>query len=165
MKNSFRFIKQLLDRRHKNDTNFPYQEILLTRLCLHTMTQLSEWRNNSFKQHDINETLFMTLVIIKSQDNHTIAPSELSKMLNLSKTHATRIADELETKGWIERQHNLTDRRSQLLALTDEGEAFLQSILPSQHKKLRSLWSILSKEEQKQLEQLMNKMLHHFDQA
>ena len=164
MTTSFRFIKQLLDYRHKNDPAFPYQEILLTRLCLHTLTEFNEWRNNSFKQHDINETLFMTLVIINSQDDQMIAPSELSKMLNLSKTHVTRIADELEAKDWIARQTNLQDRRSQLLALTDKGREFLQIIKPLQHQNLRTLWSILSKEEQKQLEHLMNKMLHHLDQ-
>lgn len=165
MSDSLDAMKQLLERQHQNDANFPYQEILLTRLCLHTLTQLNEWRHQSFRQHGTNETLFMTLVIIQSQDHHTIAPSELSKLLNLSKTHATRIADELEAKGWIKRQHSLTDRRSQLLALTDKGEAFLQSIIPLQHQKLRTLWSILSTEEQKQLERLMTTLLHHFDQA
>ena len=41
---------------------FPYQEILLTRLCMHMQGKLLENRNKMLKAQGINETLFMALI-------------------------------------------------------------------------------------------------------
>lgn len=164
MDSSFTYIEQILKSQKERHQDFPYQEILLIRLCMHTLTKLLEFRNKLFKQHNINETLFMALVILKSQKNQSIQPSELSKALNSSKTNATRVADELEQRGWIERKTNLSDRRSQILVLTDAGKQFLKLILPKQHKQLRQLWSTLSINEQEQFEVTMCKLLHRLEQ-
>lgn len=50
------------------------------------------------KAQGINETLFMALITLESQENHSIQPSELSCALGSSRTNATRIADELEKR-------------------------------------------------------------------
>lgn len=165
MDSSFTFIGQILKAQKDQKPDFPYQEILLTRLSLYTFAKLLESRNKFFRQHNLNETLFMALAVIKAQENQSIQPSELSKALNSSKTNATRIADELEQKGWIERQANNCDRRCQLLVLTATGKEFLERILPPQHEQLRRLWSTLSSNEQKQLEVTMYKLIKHLEQA
>ena len=164
MNGSFTYIEQILKSQKEHQQDFPYQEILLIRLCMHTFTELFEFRNKLFKQHNINETLFMALVILNAQKTHSIQPSELSKALNSSKTNATRIADELEQRGWIERQINLNDRRSYILALTDSGKHFLKTVLPTQHEQLRQLWSTLSISEQGQLETTLRKLLRSLEQ-
>lgn len=164
MDSAFTFIEQILQRQKNDDPDFPYQEILLMRLSLYTHAKLFEFRNRMFKRHNLNETLFMALVILKSQKNQSIQPSELSKALNSSKTNATRVADELEQRGWIERQVNSCDRRSQLLALTPAGRQFLEQILPAQHTQLRQLWSTLSNNEQRQLEATMYKLIERLEQ-
>lgn len=43
------------------------------------------------KAQGINETLFMALITLESQENHSIQPSELSCALGSSRTNATRI--------------------------------------------------------------------------
>ena len=63
----------------------------------------------------------MALITLESQENHSIQPSELSCALGSSRTNATRIADELEKRGWIERRESDNDRRCLHLQLTDKG--------------------------------------------
>lgn len=64
----------------------------------------------------------MALITLESQENHSIQPSELSCALGSSRTNATRIADELEKRGWIERRESDNDRRCLHLQLTEKGQ-------------------------------------------
>ncbi|WP_241633578.1 transcriptional repressor MprA, partial [Salmonella enterica] len=104
------------------------------------------------------------LITLESQENHSIQPSELSCALGSSRTNATRIADELEKRGWIERRESDNDRRCLHLQLTEKGQAFLQEVLPPQHHCLHQLWSSLSTAEKDQLEHITRKLLTRLDQ-
>lgn len=132
MDSSFTPIEQMLKFRASRHEDFPYQEILLTRLCMHMQSKLLENRNKMLKAQGINETLFMALITLESQENHSIQPSELSCALGSSRTNATRIADELEKRGWIERRESDNDRRCLHLQLTEKGHEFLREVLPPQ---------------------------------
>lgn len=154
MDSSFTPIEQMLKFRASRHEDFPYQEILLTRLCMHMQSKLLENRNKMLKAQGINETLFMALITLESQENHSIQPSELSCALGSSRTNATRIADELEKRGWIERRESDNDRRCLYLQLTEKGHEFLREVLPPQHNCLHQLWSALSTTEKDQLEQI-----------
>ena len=101
----------------------------------------------------------MALITLESQENHSIQPSELSCALGSSRTNATRIADELEKRGWIERRESDNDRRCLHLQLTDKGHQFLREVLPPQHNCLHQLWSALSTTERDQLEHITRKLL------
>lgn len=158
MDSSFTPIEQMLKFRASRHEDFPYQEILLTRLCMHMQSKLLENRNKMLKAQGINETLFMALITLESQENHSIQPSELSCALGSSRTNATRIADELEKRGWIERRESDNDRRCLYLQLTEKGHEFLREVLPPQHNCLHQLWSALSTTEKDQLEQITRKI-------
>ncbi|MFA3759859.1 transcriptional repressor MprA [Yersinia sp. 2544 StPb PI] len=164
MESSFSPIEQMLNFRAKRQKDFPYQEILLTRLCMHMHSKLLENRNKMLKAQGINETLFMALITLDAQESRSIQPSELSAALGSSRTNATRIADELEKKGWIERRESHNDRRCLHLHLTEAGVEFLNQLLPPQHKCLHFLWSTLDADEQQQLETLTRKLLSRLDQ-
>lgn len=75
MDSSFTPIEQMLKFRASRHEDFPYQEILLTRLCMHMQSKLLENRNKMLKAQGINETLFMALITLESQENHSIQPS------------------------------------------------------------------------------------------
>lgn len=164
MDSSFAPIEQMLTSRARRCKEFPYQEILLTRLCMHMHGKLLENRNKMLKAQGINETLFMALITLESQENHSIQPSELSSALGSSRTNATRIADELEKRGWIERHESDNDRRCLHLQLTEKGLEFLNQLLPPQHSCLHQIWSSLSDDEQNQLENITRKLLTRLDQ-
>ncbi|CDH23990.1 transcriptional repressor MprA [Xenorhabdus bovienii] len=167
MESSFTPTEELLNCRvtqqKELNKSLPYQEILLTRLSMHVQGKILENRNNMLRAQGINETLFMALMILDTKESRSIQPSELSAALGSSRTNATRIADELEKQGWIERKESHNDRRCLHLHLTEKGTNFLNSLLPPQHDCLIKLWSALEREEQKQLEKLMRKLLARLD--
>lgn len=163
MESSFTPIEQMLTLRAQQKSDFPLQEVLLTRLCMHMQGKLLENRNRMLKAQGINETLFMALVTLESQATRSIQPSELSSALGSSRTNATRIADELEKRGWIERKESENDRRGLHLHLTEAGQAFLDNLLPPQYNCLLSLWSTLNEAEKQQLESLTRKLLNKLD--
>ena len=164
MSSSMTHIEEMLKQRALRQKDFPYQEILLTRLCMHMQSKLLENRNKMLKEQGINETLFMALITLDAQESKSIQPSELSAALGSSRTNATRIADELEKRGWIERKESDSDRRCLHLHLTEAGEAFLGEIIPPQHKCLHFLWSTLSADEQQQHETLTRKLLGRIEE-
>lgn len=164
MSSSIAHIEEMLKLRALRQKDFPYQEILLTRLCMHMQSKLLENRNKMLKEQGVNETLFMALITLDAQESKSIQPSELSAALGSSRTNATRIADELEKRGWIERQESDSDRRCLHLHLTEAGEAFLGEILPPQHKCLHFLWSTLTADEQQVLETLTRKLLGRIEE-
>lgn len=67
MDSSFTPIEQMLKFRASRHEDFPYQEILLTRLCMHMQSKLLENRNKMLKAQGINETLFNAGVSGKPQ--------------------------------------------------------------------------------------------------
>ncbi|MFC0140972.1 transcriptional repressor MprA [Erwinia mallotivora] len=164
MESSFAPIEQMLNFRANRHKDFPLQEIMLTRLCMHMQSKLLENRNKMLKAQGINETLFMALITLDAQENHSIQPSELSSALGSSRTNATRIADELEKRGWIERRESDNDRRCLHLHLTEKGNEFLLQLLPPQHQCLQLLWSCLNSAEKSQLEGITRKLLTRLDQ-
>ena len=143
MDSSFTPIEQMLKFRASRHEDFPFQEILLTRLCMHMQGKLLENRNKMLKAQGINE---------------------MSCALGSSRTNATRIADELEKRGWIERRESDNDRRCLHLQLTEKGHQFLREVLPPQHNCLHQLWSSLSTSEKDQLEHITRKLLSRLDQ-
>ena len=163
MESSFTPIEQMLNSRANRNKDFPYQEIMLTRLCMHMQSKLLEHRNKMLKAQGINETLFMALLTLDAQENHSIQPSELSTALGSSRTNATRIADELEKRGWIERRESDNDRRCLHLHLTEQGHNFLSQLLPPQHQNLQRLWASLESSEKTQLEGILRKLLRQLD--
>ncbi|AKJ41468.1 transcriptional repressor MprA [Pragia fontium] len=159
MESSFSPTESILNQYSSIQDEFPYQEIQLTRLSMHTHSKLLEFRNKNFKAQGINETLFMALIILNVQKNKSIQPSELSLALGSSRTNATRIADDLEKKGWIVRKESGKDRRCLHLFLTPAGEEFLSGLFPQQHANLLKIWSVFTEEERQQLEMLNRKLL------
>lgn len=159
MDSSFTPVEEILKFRASRYQDFPLQEVLLTRLCMHMQGKLLENRNKVLKAQGINETLFMALITLESQQNHSIQPSGLSCALSSSRTNATRIADELERRGWIERRESENDRRCLHLQLTEKGHQFLRDVLPQQHYYLSQLWSSLDTSEKEQLERTIRKLI------
>lgn len=163
MESSFTPIEKMLKFRANKKKNYPLQEIILTRLCMHMQNKLLDTRNKMLKEQGINETLFMALITLDAQEDQSIQPSELSNALGSSRTNATRIADELERRGWINRLESNNDRRCLYLHLTEKGNEFLSQLLPPQHKCLQYLWSSLNEDEKHQLDAIIRKLLHCLD--
>lgn len=156
---SFQCIEEKIRQYASRYEGYPLQAMLMYRMHVHIHHKMQEARNAILKENDINETLFIALLIIDSKPDRVIQPSELSSVLGSSRTHVTRIADELVKQGWIERYSTEEDRRCLFLKLTESGINFLAKISPRQFANLNHVWSALSDEEHIVYEKLSRKLL------
>jgi DNA-binding MarR family transcriptional regulator len=70
-------------------------------------------------------------------ENPSISPKQLATMLDLTTGAVTALVDKLEGNGLVVRAPHQSDRRSQILQLTDSGEALIQQLLEAFLEELR----------------------------
>ena len=69
------------------------------------------------------------LAVIEGADG-PLTPSEISARVIVPSATMTATLDTLERRGWIERLPNPEDRRSTLVAVTEEGRNVVDQLLP-----------------------------------
>ncbi|PXY98532.1 MarR family transcriptional regulator [Snodgrassella alvi] len=135
------------------------QLVMLSRLIRLVHTSIHGELNERLHKHHLSESLWHALLAVYSRPNHEILPSELSSILNLTRTSATRLSDELVLNGWATRSTHPYDRRKITLKLTKAGEDLIQTVSPETNEVHRRVWSALSEPEYEQLQQLLTKLL------
>lgn len=84
--------------------------------------------------------------------------NKLRQILNLSHPGTVRLVDRLETEGLVQRQAG-SDGRTVALFLTNTGAKRRKTILSERRKQLQVAINALSRNERKQLSNLLEKML------
>ena len=135
------------------------REAILTRLLLHTGTRLGEVFDAKLRELGLNYTTWTTLVVIYSHPDHRMLPSELSTVIHTSRTHCSRIADDLAKKGWVARVASEVDRREVYMQLTDAGQALVKTVQPQRRQQYGALWAGFSAQEMDQFDLLLRKVL------
>ncbi|WP_201274185.1 MarR family winged helix-turn-helix transcriptional regulator [Microvirga brassicacearum] len=79
----------------------------------------------------------------------------------MHKSTVSRAVSALEERGLVVRRANQQDRREELLALTAQGRAIYASLAPQALAFEEQLVSVLSREEQRTLSSLMDKLTRH----
>lgn len=138
---------------------FSEQQTQSGRLLRVVTERLSSHLNDSLKEFGINENLWFAMMAVYVSPNSEILPSRLSDLMDLTRTSATRLSDEMVERGWVERHINQQDRRQIVLKLTAEGEAFIQKIWPLISSRSGEAWEDFTNEDYAQLQHLLGKLL------
>ena len=110
-------LKTLSDRLPQ----FSEQQTRAGRMLRVVTERLSSHLNDNLKVYGINENLWFALMAVYVSPNSEILPSRLSDLMDLTRTSATRLSDEMVSRGWVARYINQQDRRQIVLKLTPEG--------------------------------------------
>ena len=89
-------------------------------------------------------------------ENGPQRPTLLAEQFELATSQVTALTDKLYKIGFVTRTRSTEDRRSIVLALTDEGEAAFRNLEVVRRKYLQERFGTLSEEE-------LNVMIHVFD--
>ncbi|KAF1049034.1 MAG: Transcriptional repressor MprA [Herbaspirillum frisingense] len=164
MSDSFTPYESAIKTISKRFSGAPVREAVLTRLMMHMGSSLGVHFDAELKQHGLNYTTWTSLVVLYSQPEGRMQPSELATYILTSRTHCSRIADDLDKKGFVKRLSNEDDRREVHLQLTAKGTAFVKKHHPSRRKQYRDLWSAFTAAEMTQFEGLLRKLLQQLDE-
>jgi DNA-binding MarR family transcriptional regulator len=107
---------------------------------------------------DVAHPVVTALAVIEGADR-PLTPSEISERVLVASATMTATLDLLESRGWVVRAPNPTDRRSVLVSITEEGRATADRFLPGIRVVERTLMSSLTPKEREQLLRLLAKVL------
>lgn len=133
------------------------------RLIHHIAPRFRLFLELELKKYGLTETVWFALLAIFSADNGEMLPSELSATLDLTRTSATRLSDELLAKGWITRAADDVDRRKIVLRLTPAGEALIHKIGPALLQERLDFCTAFAPQELADLEQILRRLIHRLD--
>ena len=88
-----------------------------------------------FDSHDIRPVQLTVLTVIRN--NMPIRQADLGRALEIKRANVVTLLTELEERGLVIRQPSATDRRSQVIYLTDLGKQTTENLL-HQHAKLEA---------------------------
>lgn len=101
-----------------------------------------------FAAHGLSGNDFDVLIRLARSPGRQLRMSALAAQTSLSTSGITRVVDRLERAGLVCREACVTDRRSSLAVLTDEGIARLYALVPSLVEAIeRSLTGLLAAEQ------------------
>ena len=138
---------------------FSEPQAQISRLLRVVTERLSGNLNESLKEFGINENLWFAVMAVYVSPDSEILPSRLSDLMDLTRTSATRLSDDMVERGWVERHINQQDRRQIVLKLTAEGEAFIQKGWPQIANRDQNVWEAFAEEDYAQLHHLLSKLL------
>lgn len=127
---------------------------------------------NHSLMHDCGERIFAThdisfvqwLVLIKVKDGSAQTASDLCRKMFHDNGAITRMLDQLEERGLIERQRNIQDRRVVNLKITEAGLNKLSYLTPAVINNLNAALESFSTEEFAQLIGLLQKLKNSLQQ-
>lgn len=96
-----------------------------------------------------NEIAIVRHLLRARSNDHEVMPSELSRHLGISSASTTALIDRLERAGMVERVSHPTDRRSILVAATDQAEQKIAATHEAFERRLLDLSENLDEHERK----------------
>ncbi|MFO1420280.1 MAG: MarR family transcriptional regulator [Candidatus Competibacteraceae bacterium] len=160
---TFSHFERCIDTVRAQHPDMPHQSVVLMRLAHHVFRTLHERLDRFFAARDLSTSAWAVLMMIYSTPERAITPSEASMAVVQSRTHMTRVADDLVAAGLIERVHDEIDRRRVVLQLTASGADLVKKLLPEAWAEYRAALAIFSGDEATALETLLRRWLGHLE--
>lgn len=144
--------------------DMPIPQALIARLLLLVGGTLQGELEHSLKPHKLNDSDFLTLMILFSSPDGSSSPSELCEYTSQGPTNMTRIANALVKRKLITRGTSEADRRRVLLTITAEGRRFVRKLLPPLFPRVDAAFAGFSPSELRSLGRLLRKLAGNLDQ-
>ena len=99
-----------------------------------------------------------TLLFLRDRKNNVL-PGEISEIMQISSARVASILNNLENKGFIERQIDKADRRRILVSLTSLGEESANAHYQEVINQICKMFEILGEKDAKEFIRIMNRIL------
>lgn len=124
-----------------------------------------DWQNPLFARYGLRPGEFDVLATLRRAGSpYALTPTQLYEALLISSGGMTNRLDRLEQAALIARQSNPNDRRGTLVALTEKGLNVIEELVSLHVENQRRYLSVLSEEEQHQLDRLLTTFLRGLQQ-
>jgi len=124
---------------------------------------MHECADRVFANHDI--TFIQWLALVKLKEGLAETASDLCRSMAHDNGAITRMLDQLESRGFVERERSQQDRRVVKLSITDAGRAKLTELTPPFIENLNRVLDPFSADEFAELNRLLGKLKLCFEQV
>ena len=108
------------------------------------------------KDYGITESQFAVLEALHHLGR--LSQGQLCQKILRSGSNVTTVVDNLERDDLVQRERDETDRRVQMVQLTERGRALVTAVLPVHVSRITNLMSTLTKQEQRELGRICRKL-------
>lgn len=143
----------------------PMTGTVLVRLLRIAGGSLTDYFEPLFRSLDLSENGFHILCLLVASESGSAAPSELADMVGTSRANITRLLEQLEGEGWIERRASERDGRRQVVAITVNGRAKVDATVPQIADPIERAFSDLDADELALLDRLVRKLVLSLDKG
>lgn len=119
-------------------------------------TLMHECADRVFANHDI--TFIQWLALVKLKEGYAETASDLCRTMSHDNGAITRMLDQMENRGFVERERSQQDRRVVKLRITDSGRAKLAELTPPFIENLNHALEPFSADEFAELNRLLGKL-------
>jgi DNA-binding MarR family transcriptional regulator len=105
----------------------------------------------------------MMLVKYQSGSEGGLSQARLSTMMLVNRTNITSLVDRMEKAGLVERTASPTDRRYNIVKLTNKGRKLLDEVEPNYGREIKRIMVALKDGEQKKLIAMLEKVRTNLD--
>jgi DNA-binding MarR family transcriptional regulator len=123
------------------------------------MNYLDRTTERTVKVFGLNTGEFKVLLKLREAPDQSMTAGALADRLDLSSSAMTNRIDRLEEDGLVVRERGTEDRRSVLVRITPKGEDVLGRAVEHQGKQEATLLSVLTADEQRELNALLRAMI------
>lgn len=99
----------------------------------------------------------------RANSTYCLSPTQLYNEMLFSSGGLTKVLNRLVDQGYIKRIDNPKDKRSRLVQLTCDGKSLIEELIKKLHRNEQRFMSVLTLDEQKQLDILLEKALLSYD--
>lgn len=163
MSRDFSRFEAGVDRIAQLHPDMPRDTVMLIRVAYRAVLSLDARLEAHFERHGLNQSSWLALMMLYASPDQRVTPSELSDFLTQSRTHMTRVADDLLAKGLIHRRPSEDDRRRIDLTLTAAGSTLIRELLPLTWAEYESALAPLDAKARTQAAKLLRRWLDHLE--
>jgi DNA-binding MarR family transcriptional regulator len=124
--------------------------------CRRAYLNIATLFSQRMEKYALRPVDYTTITLVNTNPN--ITPKRLAQAINVSPPNLGPLLERLESRGLLERRPNPTDKRSQVLALTDEGRALCARADRTASQLEHEATSMLTDEERAELLRLLQKI-------
>lgn len=124
-----------------------------------THSHLTKHVKLSLESCEISVNEFAAMEALYTKGNLTTG--ELIDLVLIPNSSMTYVLGTLQEKGYIIREKDALDKRIQRLTLTDKGRSLFKEIYEAHFKHMRSIFNILTEEEEMEMQRILKKLGKH----
>lgn len=143
----------------------PMNATTLVRLLRVAVIGMGQCFDRVFRNLELSEHAFHVLSLLMAQEDGESSPSDLCELVGATRTHMTRILDELVGLGLMTRQADARDGRRAVCSITPQGRLAALHAGDQLAGPLTKAFSGLSPHEMDELAALLRKAVRSFDES